>query len=101
MIRIIRSAAGEGGKYLWTAAGTGVSGLSHQPLLDACRELKRMGYDPRRRIGMFRLGRDDFDLATTIGAGAELRIVEDRGGPRFRKFEDSAAIHARFSEAAE
>ncbi len=57
------------------------------PLLDACRELKRMGVDPCRRVGLFRKGVEDPALSSTVGYAAGLRVVENEPiGSRFRKY---------------
>ena len=41
------------GRFNYEVAGGLVEGCSSQPLLDACRQLKRMGADPLARIALF------------------------------------------------
>ncbi len=91
MIRVERELKGKNGKYRYSIPEYGVrNAVSRQPLLDACREVKRMGADPYREIALFRLGSDTWDLKTTVGYGAS-KIVseEDRGGLRLRSFVDN------------
>jgi len=77
--------------------GTSLRGLSHQPLLDACRAIKRMGGDPRARAGLFRKGRYGTpDLACTVAWGAGHTVAEDDVAPiRFEKFRPGPAERAR------
>jgi hypothetical protein len=70
------------GRFRYTVRGTPIKGLSTTPLLDACRKLKSMGSDPRSEILLYHVGRSDWALRTTVGAGAELRVREDSGGNR-------------------
>lgn len=56
------------------------------PLLDACRELKRMGGDTSSVCGLFRKGRDEPDLTCTVEWGAGRVVSESAGAPRFTKF---------------
>ena len=88
MIRIdIRE--GKNGKYAWTCEGPLLSGLSRQPLLDACRALKLMGVDPRSHAGLFRKGRSKPDLFCTVECGSRYTVKEgDASGPKFAKFEE-------------
>ena len=61
---------------------------SRQPLLDACRTLKRMGVDPTRPVGLFRDGSMVWNLRTTVGRGAGLTVHEEPS-TRFMPFEPS------------
>jgi hypothetical protein len=72
----------------WGARGRAkICGYSRQPLLDACRALKRMGVEPSEGIRVFRKGRSDFDLQTTVGFGSSQTVLEtSKVGPRFVKF---------------
>jgi len=72
------------GKWRWTCSQYGVEGVSRQPLLDACREIQRMGGNPAQAVGMFWLGKDRPSLTCTVGTGAGLTVNED--GPRFAKW---------------
>jgi len=81
------------GKWHWTCARHSLSGYSKQPLLDACRELKRMGANTRATVGLFRKGRFDTegrptpDSTCTVGEGAATTVTEpDRGRIRFVKW---------------
>ena len=55
--------------------------------MDACRKLKSMGADGGGYCGLFRPGREDWDLRCKIGVEAEL-TVSDRPSeaPRFVKY---------------
>ena len=61
------------GVYRWCIAGLAVEG---QPLLDACRAIKRMGGDPLSRAGLFRAGRTEPDITCTVEAGAHGYVTE-------------------------
>lgn len=83
-----------GPKYRWHVRGRAeIGGVSRQPLLDACRALKALGEPPATWIGLFRPGRTDWDLRTTVGYGAGLTVIEETsdGRPRFGKWRDLAA----------
>jgi hypothetical protein len=69
------------------AAGS-YSGLSRQPLLDACRGIKRMGGDTAQRAGLFREGRDTPDMVCSVGWGSGKTVSEPAsgGGPKFVKY---------------
>jgi hypothetical protein len=101
MIRVeIEEIANRGGIYRYSAFGGAVEGCSRQPLLDACRQIKRMGGDPSARAGLFRAGRTKPDMVCTIEAGAALTVVENQTvGPRFGKFREFDACV--LTEAAE
>jgi hypothetical protein len=65
----------------------GISWQSRQPLLDACRQIKRMGGDPSARCSIFREGRTEADLTCTVGVGAGLTVEETQlRGPYFAKW---------------
>jgi hypothetical protein len=72
-------------RYPWHVRGRPeIKGLSSEPLLDACRVLKSMGEDPLSQIGLFRPGRTNFDLRTTVAYGASKTVQEtQREGVRF------------------
>jgi hypothetical protein len=75
------------GRWAWSCAELGLSGVSHQPLLDACRAIKRMGGAPTQLAGLFRKGRSEADLSCVVGAGAGLTVREDQKiGPVFVKW---------------
>ena len=84
MIRVIRGAEVKPGIWAYSVARYGVEGRSRQPLLDACRQLKRMGVAMDERAGLFREGREQPDLTCRVGVGADLTV--DEAGPRFAKW---------------
>lgn len=93
MIRIVRGSVGPAGLCDWWVAGHSVEGRSHQPLLDACRALKRMGEPAAAEVGLFREGRSGWDLRTTIGYGASLSVREDNSRPLvFEKYKPFKGI---------
>jgi hypothetical protein len=65
-----------------------VRGYARQPLLDACRQIKRMGGDTAERAGLFWPGSDVPSLTCSIEAGAGLTVEEGSksNGPRFARF---------------
>jgi hypothetical protein len=90
-------------EYELTGAGTPIRGVSTQPLLDACRELKRMGADPARYCGLFRPGREDWDLRCKIGVGAELTVSDlglrpSRKGSTYRARQEKPAVRLRVGQ---
>lgn len=91
MIRVERELQSEGGKWRWRveASSGPVEGRSREPLLDACRALKRTGEAVGTEIGLFRPGRSDWDLRTTIGYGAGKTVYEGGGRPRLRPYRPS------------
>jgi hypothetical protein len=65
-------------KWRWTCAELGLSGLSREPLLDACRAVKRMGdQNQHRQIGLYRPGRDWSDLFCSVEVGTGLTVKEN------------------------
>jgi hypothetical protein len=82
------------GIFEYHAAGwPEVRGYSRQPLLDACRQLARMGAASNHPVGMFWPGRTAPSLTCTVAAGAALTITEDRG-PRFVRYREGSAGRA-------
>ena len=60
-------------------------GFSRQPLLDACRTIKRLhGVTARGEIGLYRPGMDEPCMVTTVEHGAGVTVAEN--GPRFAKW---------------
>ena len=72
------------GKWRWTCPQYGVGGISRTPLLDACREIERMGGDPLANVGLFREARSTPGSICTVGWGA--RHTVDESGPKFAKW---------------
>jgi hypothetical protein len=91
MVRIVGPV--QGGAFLYGVQGVNgvdgdfVDGCSREPLLDACRKLKRMGVSSGNEIGLFYPDRSDWVLRTTIGYGAS-QTVDERKQVRFRKFKE-------------
>lgn len=91
-VAVIRTDRGEEvapGIWAYTCFGhPAVCGRSRQPLLDACRQLKRLYGVTARAVGLFRDGSEVPDISCTIEIGAETTVSEpDRGGgPRFIPF---------------
>lgn len=77
-------------KWRWFVRGRPqIGGISRQPLLDACRSLKRAGADTDEEIRLFRPGRTDWDLKTTVGYGAGITVEDaDDRGPQFIKYRE-------------
>jgi hypothetical protein len=77
------------GAWEWRVTSTGgaVEGRSHQPLLDACRALERMGEPPARLAAMYWPGQSDWALRCSIGWGARLTAADPPSeGMRFRTY---------------
>lgn len=81
MIEVRITGRGKNGTWPYSVVGRAVEGRSRQPLLDACRALKRMGEPSDPRVGLFWGGSAIWSLRTTVGAGAALTVVEE---PRMR-----------------
>jgi hypothetical protein len=100
MIRIERGKEISPECFSYSLVGLEISGKSRQPLLEVCRQLLTKNIPPTERVGIFREGKNEPDLACTVGAGAKLVVVErNKGGIRFEKFEE--VNWAAFKEAAE
>ena len=48
------------GRWPWAVPQYGLSGTSHQPLLDACRRMFNAGIDGEQMAGIFRKGKIKF-----------------------------------------
>jgi hypothetical protein len=85
--RVIIKPAGKG-QFEYRVLGTLVQGRSHQPLLDACRQLKQMGADPLALAALYHDGSDQWTVRTTVGKGADTTVYDPPkgGGPRLVKF---------------
>jgi Fe2+ transport system protein FeoA len=63
---------------------------SRQPLLDACRRLMELGFDPGAPVAMRHVGSGDDALRSTVGNAAKLVVSEgEHDGPRFRPWRAS------------
>ena len=60
------------GVFRYRVAGLPIEGQSRQPLLDACREIKRILGPTEQRAGLFREGRSSPDLSCTVEWGAAI-----------------------------
>ncbi len=86
------------GKWRWACPEYDVEGISRQPLLDACREIKRMGGDPVSAAGLFRKGSRIADLTCSVGWGADHTVREDL--TRFTKWRAFGGIADRAAPVA-
>jgi hypothetical protein len=75
-------------KWKWKLlyGGALLEGLSSEPMLDACRALKRMGASPGELVGLFCEGSSVWSLRTTVGYGAGLTVEDGNTATRFRKY---------------
>ena len=65
------------GRWRWTCPRYALRGVSRQPLLDACREIKSMGGDTALLVGLFREARSTPDMTCSVGCGASHSVRED------------------------
>jgi hypothetical protein len=88
IIRVERGLEIEPGKWRYSVPAYGVEGCSHQPLLNACRQLKSLCSEPlSRRIGLYRRGKDEPDLLCTVELDAATTVLDSNSrGPYFAKF---------------
>jgi hypothetical protein len=92
MIQVIRGSEVTGrldqdARWHYSVPGWPVSGLSRQPLSDACRQLLACGADPHALVGRFREGHAKPDLTSTVGVAAGLTVTDpDKGRIRFARF---------------
>jgi hypothetical protein len=88
------------GVFRYRVAGLPIAGCSRQPLLDACREIKRISGPTASLAGLFRAGRPTPDLFCPVEWGAA-HTVEERstGGIKFAKYREFDP--GRMAEAAE
>jgi hypothetical protein len=94
MIRIERGSEVSPGIWEYRIPSLSLSGRSRQPLLDACRQIKRMGGAPNERAGVFRDDRSEPDIFCPVWAGAEVTVSDPPagGGCKFAKFQEFTAI---------
>jgi hypothetical protein len=89
MIEIDKGAETAPGIWEYSVPALRLSGKSRQPLLDACRQIKRTLGPTTERAGLFRVGRDTPDISCPVDAGSLLTVSErDRGGVRFEKYRE-------------
>jgi hypothetical protein len=101
MIRVDIEEIENRGVWRYTVAGFAIQGRSRQPLLDACRAIKRTGGDTSQAAGLFRAGRSEPDITVrSVEAGAMITVIEnEKTGPRFGRFREMPA--EAFAMAAE
>ena len=88
MIKIIRGAETSPGIWEYSVPSLALRGKSRQPLLDACRQIKRALGPTSAHAGLFREGRDVPDISCAVEAGAMLTVKEPSSGSiRFGKYE--------------
>jgi hypothetical protein len=84
MIKVLVGKESPGAFFKYTVPEFDLSGKSRQPLLDACREIIKVGGDKNARAGLFRGDRAEADLSCRVGIGA--RMLVDESGPCFKKW---------------
>ena len=90
MIRIERGAEVSPGIWEYAVQSLHLGGRSRQPLLDACRQIKRMGgVTTNQQIGIYREGRDEPDMFCPLEVGAAYTVSEPAkgGSPKFVKYQ--------------
>jgi hypothetical protein len=92
MIRIERGREVKPGIWEYSIPSLGQGGKSRQPLLDACRLIKRaLGATKAAgvRAGVYRPGRTEPDISCWVIDGAELTVSESSSGKiKFAKFQE-------------
>jgi hypothetical protein len=87
MYRIERGAEVSPGRWSWVVAGTDLRGVSHQPLLDACRAIKTLdGYTCGQQAAIWREGMVEWDVCCTVEGGAALTVSDGDKRIRFMKW---------------
>jgi hypothetical protein len=88
MIRVELGRCTPYGTWSYSVAGYGVEGRSHQPMLDACRQIKRaFGDAVDRQISLYRPSRETPDAVCGLDWGADHTVRETpRRGPWFVKW---------------
>ena len=88
MIRLERHEEVKPGVWRYTISCLGIEGRSHQPLLDACQQLKRMGVGTGERVQQFRAGHPEPDITCSVGWGAAHTVKEPSNGTiHFARYE--------------
>jgi hypothetical protein len=101
MIKILRGAEASPGIWDYSVPSLRLCGKSRQPLLDACRQIKRALGSTAERAGVFREGMDTPDISCPVEAGALLTVSErDRASVRFERYRevDFAKVFDRVPE---
>jgi hypothetical protein len=92
MIKIELGSEVAPGVFEFSIPSIAVSGRSRQPLLDGCRQIKRV-LGPTKaeqaHAGLYRPGRPHPDLHCLVAVGAGLSVAEPSSGRiRFAKFQE-------------
>jgi hypothetical protein len=88
MIRLERHEEIKPAVWRYTVPCLNIEGRSHQPLLDACRQLKRMGVGTTERVQQFRAGHTEPDATCSVGWGAAHTVWEPSNGTvHFARYE--------------
>ena len=86
IIRVEVSEASNRQAHSWTIKSLSLTGVSREPLFDACRALKAAGVDRHQRVGIFR-ERSTPDISCAVEWGAAHTIGEGANtGIRLRLF---------------
>jgi hypothetical protein len=101
LIRVERGKEVKPGVWEYSIPSLCLSGKSRQPLLDACRQIKR-ALGPTKaagvRAGVYRPGHTEPDISCLVLDGAELTVSEpSRGNIKFVRFQefDAEAVRLR------
>jgi len=95
MIRVERGQEVSPGIWEYSVPSLGIEGRSHQPLLDACRKIKRTSdATGDRQIGIYREGRTDPDMTCSVEIGAAYTVSEPAkgGAPKFVLYREFTGI---------
>lgn len=92
-IRVERGAEVRPGVFAWRVP---VLGLSRQPLLDACREIKSILGGTGSHAALFRPGRTHWDARCSVEWGAAHAVKEPSSGSirfsKYKTFEPTAVV---------
>lgn len=93
MIRIQITGEPSPGVWSWECRSTvgSLAGKSRAPLLDACRELKRMGADPFGQVGLFHGDAADWTVRCTVKTGSDTSVSDKATNAQFTKFRDMSS----------
>lgn len=88
LIRIERGAEVGPGIWEYSVPSLRLCGKSRQPLLDACREIKRTLGSTKASAGVFREGHSVPDIVCPVEAGALVTVSEpSKGNVKFSKYQ--------------
>jgi hypothetical protein len=97
VIRVERGREVAPGIWEYSIPSLALCGRSRQPLLDACRQIKRAVDATElagKHAGVFRDGKAEPDLSCLVLKGAEITVAEPSNGKihftKFREFDSSA-----------